>query len=271
MLHALRSHWPEYLMEAAGLGLFMVSACAFGALLEHPSSPLHRALAGQPYLRLALMGLAMGGTFVAIAYSPWGKQSGAHLNPSVTLAFLRLGRVAPADAFFYVLAQFAGGLAGIGLGLLAWRARAAVPEVMYVATLPGKRGRGMAFLAEAGISFGLMSVVLFATNRPALAPYTGLLAGGLVAAYITFEAPLSGMSMNPARTVASAVPARSGRHLWIYFAAPLLGMLLAAELRTRLGAPGAACAKLDHDPHVRCIFCGAEPKHDPTTTSRSAP
>jgi aquaporin Z len=88
----LRAHLPEYLMEAAGLGLFMVSAGVFATLLEYPGSPVHRAVA-DPDLRRWLMGVAMGATAIAIVHSPWGRQSGAHLNPAVTLAFWRLGGV----------------------------------------------------------------------------------------------------------------------------------------------------------------------------------
>jgi len=96
---ALCQHWPEYLIEAAGLGVFMVSAGVFVMLFEQPGSPLHRAIAS-PDLRRVLIGVAMGLTAVAIIYSPWGRQSGAHLNPAVTLTFLRLGKVAPVDAMF---------------------------------------------------------------------------------------------------------------------------------------------------------------------------
>ena len=81
MLTALRSHWPEYLMEAAGLGLFLVSAGLFGTLLEYPQSSVHRAVP-DPLHRRMLMGLAMGLTAVAILYSPWGKQSGAPISSS---------------------------------------------------------------------------------------------------------------------------------------------------------------------------------------------
>jgi aquaporin Z len=94
MLKALRAHWPEYLMEAAGLGAFMLSACAFSAILEHPGSPVRQAIA-DPVLRRVLMGMAMGLTAISIVYSPWGKRSGAHLNPSMTLTFFRLGKVEP--------------------------------------------------------------------------------------------------------------------------------------------------------------------------------
>jgi len=89
---------------------------------------------------------------------------------------------------------------------------------------------------------------------------TGLCAGALVATYITIEAPISGMSMNPARTFASPVPAHHWHALWIYFTAPLVGMLSAAEVyvRTR-GARSVACAKLHHENSKRCIFCGKPP------------
>jgi len=114
MLIALKKHWPEYLMEAAGLGIFMVSASVFTILLYHPASPALRVLP-EEFPRRVLMGLAMGLTAIGIIYSPWGKQSGAHLNPAVTLTFFRLGKVAPWDAVFYVVAQFAGGVAGVAL------------------------------------------------------------------------------------------------------------------------------------------------------------
>ncbi len=255
MMNALTRHWPEYLMEAAGLGLFMISACLFAALLEHPASPVRQAIS-DPLVRRVLMGLAMGLTAVAIIYSPWGMQSGAHINPAVTLTFLRLGKVETWDGAFYVLSQFAGGLMGILLASALLGHWISHPSVNYVATVPGMGGPIVAFLAEFVISFGLMTVVLITSNTEKFARFTGLFAGGLVATYITLEAPFSGMSMNPARTFASAVPSHALMPLWIYFTAPLLGMLLAAEAYVRAkGAHSVLCAKLHHQNDKRCIFC----------------
>jgi aquaporin Z len=257
MSDALRRHWPEYMMEVAGLATFMISACLFATLLEHPGSPARQAIPA-PLVRRLLMGLAMGLTAIGIIYSPWGKQSGAHINPAVTLTFLRLGKVRPWDGLFYVIAQFTGGVAGILVSaaiLWPWIAEA---HVNYVATVPGAGGTGLAFVAELLISFGLMSTVLIASNTDRLARFTDLFAGILVATYITVEAPLSGMSMNPARTFGSAVGARTWAFLWIYFTAPPLGMLLAAEAYRRVkGARAVLCAKLHHRNDKRCIFrCG---------------
>jgi aquaporin Z len=200
----------------------------------------------------------MGGTAVAIIYSPWGKQSGAHINPAVTLAFLSLGKVAPWDAVFYVVAQFFGAVAGMSVASLALAPWLADPAVHYVTTVPGDGGLWVAFLAEGLISFLLMGVVLTVSNHPSWASRTGLCAGLCVAIFIAFEAPFSGMSMNPARTVGSAILAGEARALWVYFTAPALGMLLAAAVVTRVLVSGnakAACAKLHHENAKRCIFC----------------
>src|SRR5262245_56889676 len=112
MSHALRQHWPEYLIEGALLGLFMISAVLFTVLLEQPVSPVHQAIAN-PHLRRMLIGVAMGLTAIALIYSPWGQRSGAHMTPATTLTFLRLGKVQPWDAAFYIVAQFLGGVLGV--------------------------------------------------------------------------------------------------------------------------------------------------------------
>jgi aquaporin Z len=257
LVDALRRHWPEYLMEAAGLGLFMVSAGLCGTLLFYPHSPVVAALP-DPMVRQALMGVLMGLTAIAIIYSPWGQQSGAHLNPAVTLTFWRLGKVAPWDAALYVLAQFAGGALGVLVVLALLGHAFADPPVSYIATMPGSGGPLVALLAEAGIALGLMTVILLATNTPRLMALAGVFAGCLVALYITFEAPVSGMSMNPARSLASALPGGLYHALWIYFAGPAAGMLLAVEAyRLIRRSTDVICAKLNHHTHRRCIFhCG---------------
>lgn len=259
MVAALATHWPEYLIEGALLGMFMVAACVAVVVMQHPSSPVAQAIRC-PRRRRVVIGVLMGLTAVALIDSPWGQRSGAHMNPGTTLTFLVLGKVRPWDAVFYVAAQFVGGFLGVWLAGKTLGHLVAHDTVNYAATLPGVRGLRAAWLAEFAIAFGLMSMVLWSTNHAATAPFTGVFAGILVAAYIAIEAPISGMSMNPARTLGSAIPARAFRGLWIYFTAPPLAMLCAAGLYVAIvGVECVYCAKVNHSGHDTCIFnCGID-------------
>lgn len=197
----------------------------------------------------------MGSTAVGIITSSWGKRSGAHFNPAVTLTFLRLGKIDPSDAVFYIAFQFVGGIAGVLLSWLVLGDLLADSAVNFVVTVPGGYGRGAAFGAEVIISFLMMTMILFTSNTPRLSRLTPFIAGGMVAFYISVEGPVSGMSMNPARTFASAAVAGNWTGWWIYFVAPTTAMLAASEffVRTR-GLKGVLCAKLDHFGTARCIF-----------------
>ena len=231
MIQAFRSEWRNYLIEAWALGMFMVSACFFVILLEHPDSPVHRALP-DAFVRRLLMGLAMGITAVLLIYSPWGKRSGAHMNPAVTLANLQMERISWQNATWYILAQCAGGLAAVYL--FKWTVNGLImdPHVSYAVTVPGPQGQWVAFIAEFTLSFLLLLLILFCSNSR-YASLTGWLAGTLLLLYITFEAPLSGMSINPARTLASALPAGLWTGWWLYLLAPITGMVSAGYVYRR--------------------------------------
>jgi aquaporin Z len=249
----LTVHWREYLSEATCLGVFMCSAAGFATLLQHPASPL--AITGVSALSRVPMGIAMGVTAVALIYSTFGRRSGAHMNPAVTVTFWRLGKMSSVDALLYVLAQIAGGVLGIAVATILLARLPADASVNFVATIPGPSGASVALLAEAAISFGMMFVVLVVSNHQRFGHFTGVCAGALVCAYIIFEAPLSGMSMNPARSFGPALLAGSLDSLWIYVIGPLVGMLLAAETYVQLwGHRTVRCAKLEHASDVPCIF-----------------
>ncbi|HEY9647081.1 MAG TPA: aquaporin [Chroococcidiopsis sp.] len=253
-METLKKHLPEYLMEAALLGLFMISAGVFTILFEYPNSPAHQAIANGD-IRRFLIGIAMGTTAIALVYSPWGKQSGAHMNPAVTLTFYRLGKVRSLDAFFYVLFQALGGLIGVYLVALIFNQLFTQPPVNYIVTVPGRVGWMGALVGELLIAFIMMMTVLLTSNNPQLSAHTGLFSGCLVMLYVTFEAPFSGFGMNPARSFASALPSQIWTAFWLYLIVPPMGMGLAAELYQSLfGARAVKCAKLHHDKHKRCIF-----------------
>src|SRR6202035_3877553 len=156
---------------------------------------------------------------------------------------------------FYGVAQFCGATIGVALAPFLMRGAPGDGTVRYAVTAPGGYGVAVAFAAELAISFILMTTVLLVTNHERLARYTPYFVGSLYAVNITFETPLSGMSMNPARTFGSAVYGGYWHTLWIYFIAPTVGMLVAATvyLRARHAAP-PYCAKLDQANNKRCIF-----------------
>jgi aquaporin Z len=272
MSRTLHEHWPEYLMEAWGLATFMIAASLFGTLLFASTSPFPTLIASDS-ARRACMGIAMGLTALGIVVSPWGRRSGAHINPAFTLTYWRLGKVAHWDAVFYVAAQFVGGLVGVVLMIpLLGRPFTQAP-VRYVVTVPGPWGVEAAFSGELVIALITMTVVLNLASRPRLAPFTPYAVALLVATWVTFESPYSGFGMNPARTVASALPADDWTAVWLYIVSPIAGMLIAAELFRSVGEAADTlgrdlCAKIYHDatffcaharPHEgssrRCIFC----------------
>jgi aquaporin Z len=263
-MRSFASHWPEYAIEALCLALFMVSAAGFAVLLQHPHSPLAGWL-GSPLARRVPMGLAMGLTAAALIYSPFGGRSGAHMNPAVTLAFLRLGKIGRIDAAAYIGAHFIGAAAGMAAAIPLFGDLPADPSVNYVATMPGQAGAAVAFVSEAVMSCALMATVLAVSNSHRFAAWTGWAAAALVAAFIVVEAPLSGMSMNPARTLGSALFAKSSG-LWIYFTAPTLGMLAAADVYAWIArGRQLRCAKLHHRFDIPCVF------HCESKTGASAP
>jgi len=197
----------------------MLSACVFTVLL----APIPN-----PWLSRAIMGIAMSLTAIAIIKSPMGKASGAHFNPAITLTFYRLGKIDAFDATFYILFQFLGGIFGVWISKLLLGPHLAA--VNYAVTIPGLGGKPAAFAAELFMAALLMAVVLITSSRQRLAPYTTWLVGLLIANYILFLAPVSGFSINPARTLGSAVFAHIYTGLWIYFTAPILGMMSIAEI-----------------------------------------
>jgi aquaporin Z len=254
-------HWPLFIDEAAELAIFMISACFFTVWLFDPAYPALHWIPN-PAVRRLLMGFAMGITAVLIIHSPMGKRSGAHFNPSITLTYFRLRKIGRWDALFYVLFQFIGGAVGVGISKAFLGRALAAPSVDYAVTIPGVYGTYAAFGAEFLMAALLMGVVLWFSNRPPVAKYTSYLVGILITFYILLFAPVSGFSINPARTTGSAIFANTWTALWLYFLAPIAGMMLAAEVHVRAyGIKSILCAKLHSDPSYPCPFYCHFPTH----------
>ncbi len=148
---ALREHWPEYLIEGWALGSLMTSIGSFVTVLESPKSALY-ALVPSSILRAVLLALAIGVTITLLIQSPWGKRSGAHMNPAITLAFLRLKRIRPWDALFFIFAQPIGGMLGVIVVILLGRHLFTDPPGRYAVTTPGSAGEAVAFMCYRPIS-----------------------------------------------------------------------------------------------------------------------
>lgn len=245
----------EYAIEAFCLGIFVALAAMIVALFQLPTSPVHQVIS-DPLLRRALIGVTMGTIAICIIYSPWGKRSGAHINPAVTLTFWRLGKIRTIDALFYILSQSVGAIAGIQVAALLLGNAIANPQINYIVTVPGTYGEAIAFCAEFLLALILMTLVLNISNQAKLAHLTGIFSGILVAIFITVETPISGMSINPARSLGSAIPAQVWQGFWIYCVAPPMGMLLAAEVYLRSGKKkykAEICCKLCPNSSTKCI------------------
>ncbi len=252
-----KEHLPDYLIEAWGLGTFMISAGVFASIIYTNILNIPSVITSA-FARDIIMGMIMGLTAIGIIYSPWGKRSGAHLNPAVTLTFFRLGKLTKIDALCYCLFQFLGGLVGLYLvSLLLGQPFIAVPPdgVNYIVTLPGKAGLIGAVIAEIIIAYAMMTMVLVVSNNKRIGHLTGIFAGCLVAFYVVFAAPYSGFSMNPARSFASAFLANTWDFYWIYYFIPPLTMLFAAEVYLFLSRRSTKklCGKLCPNDQTPCL------------------
>jgi aquaporin Z len=226
---SFKKNWKHYLQEALGLAIFMISACFFSAMLFGEKSSWHQALPNE-MTRNILMGLLMGLTALFIFYSPWTASGGSHINPAVTLTFLRLGKMCRYDALFFAISQIAGGTIAVFIMQFLMGNILTSSPVNSAATVPGKTGIAWALVTELVIAFITMSMVLFTSHHDKLKKYTRIFSGCLVCLWVIFAGPVSGFGMNPARSFASAFPSGTWTAFWIYLFIPFAGMLLAAEV-----------------------------------------
>lgn len=261
LFFTFKRNWLLYICEATELALFMLSACTFTIFFFDPSWPASHWFPSA-MIRRALMSIAMGITAVLIIQSQMGRRSGAHFNPAITLTYFRLGKIKLWDAVFYVFFQFIGAVFGVAVAATIFGSSLSRPSVNYVVTIPGRYGTAAAFFAELFMASVLMTLVLLLSNRVHLATYVSYVVGGLIVFCVFVFAPVSGFSINPARTTGSAFFAGVWTAGWLYFVAPLLGMFAAAEVYVRInGRDRVLCAKLHPDSAFRCPFVCHFPGH----------
>lgn len=258
-------HWRAYLAELFGTFLLIFLGLSVVIYDFSPLSPVTTILPSSLVRRL-LTGFLFGGTGALVAVSPIGKISGAHLDPVLSWGFWLAGSLSAADAALYTVAQFLGAL---GAGLLlppVWGAfgRAA----LFGATVPGPTtGPWLAVTGEIIATFGLVGGIVWFVGHPRLRPYTPALIPPLVAVLVALEAPWSGTSMNPARTLGPAIPSHTIAVFWVYLLGPAVGALLAALIATHPQRTHVAkISHHDHDPLDR--FHGSAAGSLPTALRR---
>jgi aquaporin Z len=201
--------------------------------------------------RRLLTGFLFGTTGALIALSPLGKESGAHINPVVTLAFWIMGKLRSSHALGYILAQCAGAILG-ALPLLAWGRMGS--SVAFGATLPGTGySLWLALLGETITTFLLITGLFFFLRHRQLRRFTPALFPFLYALMVFVEAPVSGTSTNPARSLGPALISGAWHGWWLYWLGPLLGMLLGVAVYRMTGLRWLEIevAKLYHFQHDR--------------------
>ncbi len=218
--------WQLWLAELFGTALLVAAGLSCVILDVSPAGPLAPRLGlGE---RLAITGFLFGSIGALIAVSPVGRVSGAHINPIVTLAFVIRGRMRPWLGAGYVAAQLGGAVAGAAT-LLAWGHLGRA--VNFGATLPGKGYGTLAALGGEAVTSALLIVLLLSfVGSKRFRAFTPLLFPPLYALMVFLEAPLSGTSTNPARSLGPAVVSGAWRAWWVYWAGPIAGALLGIAL-----------------------------------------
>ncbi len=242
--------WRLYLSECVGTLLLVAVGCSLVVLDFATGSPVVRALPSAAFRR-ALTGFLFGATGGSIALSPVGRVSGAHINPIVSLAFWRRGKLAPRIAAGYVAAQLVGAVLG-ALPLLLWGRWAA--SVRLAATVPGPSGPWIAVLGEVGATMCLVVGLFVFLGHRRLRRFTPGLFAPLYALLVWIEAPLSGTSTNPARSLGPALVGHTWTAWWVDWIGPLAGLALGLAILKlpRLALLEEEVAKLYHfhwDPH----------------------
>ena len=247
-------HWFEYGAELLGTA-FLVFAGVSAVVFDFGTgSPLAHVLPGASIRRL-ITGLLFAGSGSLVAISPLGKLSGGHINPAVSLAFWIQGKMHHLDLGGYILGQLLGAIIGSLLVVLVWGGHAA--SVGYGTTVPGAvYPLWMVFLAEVSLTFLLVSSIFLFVSSHRLMRWTPLMVCILVGVMVWLEAPVSGTSLNPARSFGPALVSWIWNDHWLYWIAPPLGALLAvgAFRLLAIGERDVLTGKLFHVPHYRSVF-----------------
>lgn len=237
-----RVRWRLFFSELIGTGLLVFGGLSVVIVMFGEGSPMLRLLPYEP-LRMVVTAFLFGVIGSGIAVSRIGRESGAHINPAVTLGFWLMRKLDARAAVGYVIAQLLGACLG-ALPLLAWDSMGR--SVAYGATLPGKGySTAVVLTGEVITTFGLVATLCIFLGFRHLRRFTPFVIPFLYAVMVPLEAPISGTSTNPARTLGPALISGRWEGWWIYWVGPMLGALVAILICSRL-ARRIEVAKLYH-------------------------
>ena len=223
----MKEMWKPVLAEFLGTALLVGVGVSIVIFDFGKGSPMAAWLPSEGARRL-LTGFLFGCTGAAIAVSWVGKVSGAHINPVVSGAFWMLGKLRGRHALANVAAQCAGALVG-ALPLLAWGAMGR--SVQFGSTIPGASyGDGWALAGELVTTVVLVVGLLVFVGHKRLRGFTPAIFPPMYAVMVFLEAPVSGTSTNPARSLGPMVMAGAWQGWWVYWVGPLVGMALGVAL-----------------------------------------
>jgi aquaporin Z len=259
-------HPLDWACEYVGTAGQLAVGFSVVAVLEAPDSPGRRAI-GSDGLRLVLIGVAFGLLAAAVALSPIGRRSGAHLNPAVTFGFWLRRHTPTRDALGYAAAQILGALTAAAVFAVAWGAWAA--HVNDARTVPANDLSPLATAGiETGLTCGLLLTVFLMLSSARTARWTPAMVTGVLAMLIWAGAPHTGASMNPARTLGPDIVASAYVALWSYVVGPLTGAAAAAGIFQLVSRRRTLTAKLFHDPRYPSVHATTLPA-TPHPSSRS--
>jgi aquaporin Z len=240
--HSRPLPWRLFCSELVGTALLLLVGLSLVILMFGTGTPVARLIPSE-VLRRMITGFLFGTTGACIALSPIGKESGAHINPAVTLAFRLMGKLDLQTTLGYIAAQLTGAVVG-SLPLLIWGAMG--KSVDFGATSPGPgTPLSAALLGEAITTFTMIALLTVFLAFRKIRPFTPAIFPFLYAVMVPLEAPLSGTSTNPARSFGPAVISGQWQGWCIYWIGPLVGMLLAV-LACSMLAKRIEVAKLYH-------------------------
>jgi aquaporin Z len=237
-----RFPWRIFFSELIGTALLVLGGLSFVIFMFGSGSPMARILPNEGLRRL-ITGFLFGTTGALIALSPVGRESGAHINPIVSFGFRLMGRIPLRLMLIYVVAQLAGAIVG-SCPLLLWGSMGR--SVEFGATWPGQGySTTEAFLGEVVTTFAMVSLLTIFLAYRRIRPFTPALFPPLYSFMVWAEAPISGTSTNPARSLGPSVISGQWQGWWIYWIGPILGTLLALMAFSYL-AKRIEVAKLYH-------------------------